>query len=72
LPKDDPKRRKPVIETALRKLGWRPRVPPKEGLQATIAYFTLRTATPELVPVPGPGPARPPQGRGRLTLASQQ
>jgi UDP-glucuronate decarboxylase len=70
LPKDDPKRRKPVIETALRKLGWRPRVPLMEGLQATIAYFALRTATPEFVMVPEQG--RRPRGRGRLTLASQQ
>ncbi len=45
LPKDDPKRRKPVIETAERALGWRPRVPLKDGLQATIAYFALRIAT---------------------------
>jgi UDP-glucuronate decarboxylase len=72
LPKDDPKRRKPVIETALRNLGWRPRVPLKDGLQATIAYFALRTATPEFVMTPGPSSARRPQGRGRLTLASQQ
>jgi UDP-glucuronate decarboxylase len=70
LPKDDPKRRKPVIETALRKLGWRPRVTLMEGLQATIAYFALRTATPEFVMVPEQG--RRPRGRGRLTLASQQ
>jgi UDP-glucuronate decarboxylase len=70
LPKDDPKRRKPVIETALRKLGWRPRVPLMEGLQATIAYFALRTATPEFVMVPEQD--RRPRGRGRLTLASQQ
>jgi UDP-glucuronate decarboxylase len=72
LPKDDPKRRKPVIETALRKLGWRPCVPLKEGLQATIAYFALRTATPEFAMVPSQGQSRRQHGRGRLTLASQQ
>src|SRR5437764_10639278 len=72
LPTDDPKRRKPVIETALRKLGWRPRVALKDGLQATIAYFALQTATPEFVTMPGQSPARRPQERGRLTLASQQ
>jgi UDP-glucuronate decarboxylase len=72
LPKDDPRRRKPVIETALRKLGWRPRVPLKDGLQATIAYFELRTATPEFVTVPSQSQTRRPQGRGRLALASQQ
>src|SRR3954463_1329518 len=72
LPKDDPKRRKPMIETALRKLGWRPRVPRKHGLQATIAYFALRTATPEFFMPPDPVQPRRPQRRGRLTLASQQ
>jgi UDP-glucuronate decarboxylase len=72
LPKDDPRRRKPVIEMALRKLGWRPRVPLKDGLQATIAYFELRTATPEFVTVPSQSQTRRPQGRGRLALASQQ
>jgi UDP-glucuronate decarboxylase len=72
LPKDDPKRRKPVIETALRKLGWRPRVALTEGLQATIAYFALRAATPEFVTVPSQGQTWRPQGRGRLILASQQ
>lgn len=52
LPKDDPKRRKPVIDTAARLLGWRPRVALKDGLQATIAYFALRVAdgSPTLVP----------------------
>ena len=52
LPKDDPKRRKPGIDTAVRLLGWRPRVALKDGLQATIAYFALQIAseTPALVP----------------------
>ncbi|MCK1392552.1 UDP-glucuronic acid decarboxylase family protein [Bradyrhizobium sp. 1] len=52
LPKDDPKRRKPVIDTAARLLGWRPRVALPDGLQATIAYFALRIAgeAPTLVP----------------------
>ncbi|MCK1684034.1 SDR family oxidoreductase [Bradyrhizobium sp. 147] len=52
LPKDDPKRRKPVIDTAAQLLGWRPRVALKDGLQATIAYFALRVAdeSPTLVP----------------------
>lgn len=56
LPKDDPKRRKPVIDTAARALGWRPRVALKDGLQATIAYFALRIAgeTPALVPAAAP------------------
>ena len=72
LPKDDPRRRKPVIETALQKLGWRPRVALKDGLQATIAYFALRTATPDFVMVPSQSQTRRSQGRGRLTLASRQ
>ncbi|WFU74988.1 UDP-glucuronic acid decarboxylase family protein [Bradyrhizobium sp. CB2312] len=56
LPKDDPKRRKPVIDTAVRLLGWRPRVALQDGLQATIAYFALRIAgeAPTLVPAIAP------------------
>jgi UDP-glucuronate decarboxylase len=73
LPTDDPKRRKPVIETALRTLGWRPRVALRDGLQATIAYFALRTATPELAVVPSAFPGRRPERsrRSRLTLAGR-
>jgi UDP-glucuronate decarboxylase len=73
LPADDPKRRKPVIETAERSLGWRPRVALKQGLQATIAYFSLRIATesPALVPALAPrGRAR--GTRSRLTIADSQ
>ncbi|MBV8701054.1 MAG: SDR family oxidoreductase [Bradyrhizobium sp.] len=44
LPQDDPKRRKPVIAAAEQWLGWRPRVTLKDGLAATVAYFTLRMA----------------------------
>jgi UDP-glucuronate decarboxylase len=56
LPKDDPKRRKPVIDLAARALGWQPRVTLKQGLQATIAYFSLRMAAeaPPLVPAMSP------------------
>ena len=39
LPKDDPKRRKPDITLAQELLGWEPKVPLKEGLAKTIAYF---------------------------------
>src|SRR5581483_7111505 len=39
LPQDDPKRRKPVIDAAEKRLGWRPRVAFADGLDATIAYF---------------------------------
>ena len=72
LPEDDPKRRKPVIETALRTLGWRPTVALKDGLKATIAYFLLHNTTPELAMAPRRAQARRPPGRGRLALASQR
>ncbi|MBW7962713.1 UDP-glucuronic acid decarboxylase family protein [Bradyrhizobium sp. BR 10261] len=70
LPKDDPKRRKPVIDTATRILGWRPRVALQDGLKATIAYFALRIAgdSPTLVPVVAT--RRPGRGaRTRMTIA---
>ena len=35
----DPQQRRPNIDAAERFLGWRPRVPLKEGLQMTIAHF---------------------------------
>jgi len=68
LPKDDPKRRKPVIDIAERMLGWRPRVALKDGLKATIAYFMLRVAaeTPVLTPAITPHRAAP----HRLTVAA--
>jgi UDP-glucuronate decarboxylase len=72
LPKDDPKRRKPVIETALRTLGWRPTVTLKDGLKATIAYFLLHNATSEPAMAPQRSQAPRPPGRGRLSLASQR
>jgi UDP-glucuronate decarboxylase len=72
LPQDDPKRRRPVIDAAERRLGWRPRVSLKEGLDATIAYFALQLA--------GHAPTGPSDAatrnssttRTRLTLASQR
>ncbi len=39
LPVDDPKVRQPDITKARAKLGWEPKVPLREGLQRTIAYF---------------------------------
>ena len=39
LPSDDPVRRCPDIQLAKAMLGWEPKVPLREGLQATIAYF---------------------------------
>lgn len=39
LPSDDPVRRRPDIELAKKELGWEPKVPLREGLKKTIAYF---------------------------------
>ena len=39
LPQDDPTRRQPDITLARKHLGWEPKVPLKEGLQKTIAWF---------------------------------
>lgn len=45
LPKDDPQRRKPVIEKIATSLGWEPKVGIDKGLDATIAYFSLNIAS---------------------------
>ncbi|MGH6940162.1 UDP-glucuronic acid decarboxylase family protein, partial [Hypericibacter sp.] len=39
LPADDPQQRRPDITLAQEKLGWQPKIPLKEGLTKTIAYF---------------------------------
>lgn len=39
LPSDDPKQRQPDISLARKELGWEPKVPLKDGLVQTIAYF---------------------------------
>ena len=39
LPEDDPKQRQPDITLAKNKLGWEPKVPLREGLEKTMAYF---------------------------------
>ena len=39
LPEDDPAQRRPNIELAIQKLGWRPTIELEEGLKRTIAYF---------------------------------
>jgi UDP-glucuronate decarboxylase len=44
LPKDDPVRRKPDITIAGEKLGWAPKVPIREGLSRTVAYFRKYTS----------------------------
>ncbi|NPV23539.1 UDP-glucuronic acid decarboxylase family protein [Bradyrhizobium aeschynomenes] len=72
LPVDDPKRRKPVIATAERLLGWRPHIPLRKGLEATIAYFALEAAG-RAQGVPDkttPTNRRP--GRAQLALARSQ
>jgi len=39
LPQDDPKQRKPDISVARKELQWEPKVPLKDGLRETVAYF---------------------------------
>ena len=39
LPADDPRQRQPDIRLAREQLGWEPRIPLREGLKPTIAYF---------------------------------
>jgi UDP-glucuronate decarboxylase len=39
LPQDDPKQRRPNIGMAQKHLGWEPKVPLREGLKPTVAYF---------------------------------
>lgn len=40
LPADDPKQRKPDISKAQKELNWRPTVELREGIEASIPYFT--------------------------------
>ncbi len=46
LPPGDPKRRCPDIRRAREVLGWQPRVPAREGLQKTLAWFAGRLGRP--------------------------
>ena len=39
LPQDDPRQRKPDIALAREKLAWSPKVPLRQGLKPTVAYF---------------------------------
>ena len=39
LPQDDPARRRPDITKARTLLGWEPKVPLREGLAKSLAYF---------------------------------
>jgi UDP-glucuronate decarboxylase len=73
LPQDDPKRRKPVIDAAEKRLGWRPRVALKDGLDATIAYFALSMAGHDRPRTAGqPARSTPAGNAARYTFASQQ
>jgi UDP-glucuronate decarboxylase len=47
LPQDDPKRRRPRIDNALDRLGWRPTVDLDRGLKATVGYFRLKVTSAE-------------------------
>ncbi len=42
LPADDPRRRRPDITRARESLGWEPKVPAREGLEKTLAWFRER------------------------------
>ncbi len=42
LPEDDPQQRRPDITRAQQLLDWTPKIPLREGLQPTIAYFANR------------------------------
>ena len=46
LPPGDPKRRCPDIRRAREVLGWQPRVPAREGLEKTLAWFAGRFGRP--------------------------
>jgi UDP-glucuronate decarboxylase len=62
LPQDDPKRRRPLIDIALDRLGWRPTVDLDRGLKETIGYFRLKVRTspePDLSPIRLAEPNRP-------------
>lgn len=45
LPPDDPRQRKPDITKAEAELGWKPKVPLRDGLAKTIAYFDQKLGT---------------------------
>ncbi|HET7889736.1 MAG TPA: UDP-glucuronic acid decarboxylase family protein [Bradyrhizobium sp.] len=71
LPQDDPKRRKPLIDEAEKRLGWRPRIPLSEGLEATIAYFAMQVASVGSARVVGVG-SRSASTTARLGLARKR
>ncbi len=42
LPQDDPQQRRPDSARAEKLLGWSPKIPLREGLRSTVAYFSQR------------------------------
>ena len=52
LPSDDPKQRKPDVSRAQEVLGWCPKVPLRDGLARTIAYFEQLLSKEALVTSP--------------------
>jgi UDP-glucuronate decarboxylase len=50
LPKDDPRRRRPDISCAEKRLGWVPQVSLEEGLRLTIPWFTKAIRRPAQAP----------------------
>ena len=54
LPQDDPRQRQPDIGLARQHLGWKPKIPLREGLKPTIAYFEALLRRPLAAPVANP------------------
>lgn len=50
LPADDPVRRRPVIDQALRRLRWKPEIGVREGIRKTVDWFRSRPS--ELIELP--------------------
>jgi len=46
LPTDDPVRRRPVIDVAAARLGWKPEISVGEGVRKTVEWFRSRSAVP--------------------------
>jgi dTDP-glucose 4,6-dehydratase len=46
LPTDDPVRRRPVIDVAAARLGWKPEISVGEGVRKTVGWFRSRSAVP--------------------------
>ena len=60
-----------LVQAATELLGWQPSIPLRKGLEATIAYFAMRLATPGS-PSEGSRRRSIKPGRPRLTLAGSQ